>query len=103
MIDVSRLTKKSGDYSFASRGAVTDRILLEVAEQYETEVSNRFIGIKPADLSVRYGPDSRILETRHRSLRLRPHGGERETVACGEPRPRPGVEQCAQERLAARR
>ena len=63
MIDASRLARKSGDYAFAPRGAVTDRILLEVAEQYETEVSNRFIGIKPADLSVRYGPDSRILET----------------------------------------
>ena len=63
MIDGSRLARKSGDYAFAPGGAVTDRILLEVAEQYETEVSNRFIGIKPSDLSVRYGPDSRILET----------------------------------------
>jgi len=63
MIDKSRLTKKSGDYSFAPRGAVTDRVLMEIAEQYETEVSNRFIGIKPADLPVRYGPDSRVLET----------------------------------------
>jgi len=63
MIDPARLVKKSGDYAFAPRGAVTDRVLLEVAEQYETEVSNRFIGIKPADLSVRYGPGSRVLET----------------------------------------
>lgn len=63
MIDLSRLTKKSGDYSFGPRAAVTDRVLLEVAEQYETEVSNRFIAIKPADLSSRYGADSRVLET----------------------------------------
>jgi hypothetical protein len=63
MIDISRLANKSGDYSFAPRGAVTDRVLLEVAEQYETEVSNRFIAIKPADLSVRYAADSRVLET----------------------------------------
>lgn len=48
---------------FAPRGAVTDRVLLEVAEQYETEVSNRFIGIKPADLTARYGTESRVLET----------------------------------------
>jgi hypothetical protein len=63
MIDTSRLTKKSGDYRFAPRGAVTDRVLLEVAEQYETEVSNRFIGIKPEDLTSRYGPESRVFET----------------------------------------
>ena len=63
MIDLTRLTKKSGDYAFGPRAAVTDRVLLEVAEQYETEVSNRFIAIKPADLPARYGPDSRVLET----------------------------------------
>ena len=63
MIDSSRLTQKSGDYAFGPRAAVTDRVLLEVAESYETEVSNRFIAIKPADLPVRYGADSRVLET----------------------------------------
>lgn len=63
MIDLTRLTKKSGDYAFGPRAAVTDRVLLEVAENYEVEVSNRFIGIKPADLPARYGPDSRVLAT----------------------------------------
>jgi hypothetical protein len=63
MIDPTRLTKKSGDYAFGPRAAVTDRVLLEVAENYEIEVSNRFIGIKPADLPTRYGPDSRVLAT----------------------------------------
>jgi hypothetical protein len=63
MIDLSRLTKKSGDYAFAPRAAITDRVLMEVAENYDTEVSNRFIAIKPADLPARYGPDSRVLET----------------------------------------
>ena len=63
MIDLSRLTKKSGDYAFGPRGAVTDRVLMEVAERYETEVSNRFIAIKPTDLPARYGADSRVLET----------------------------------------
>ena len=63
MIDLARLTKKSGDYAFGPRNAVTDRVLLEVAENYETEVSNRFIGIKPADLPARYGTDSRVLAT----------------------------------------
>src|SRR6185503_684218 len=62
MIDLARLTRKSGDYSFGPRAAITDRVLLEVAENYETEVSNRFIAIKPADLSARYGPDARVLE-----------------------------------------
>ncbi len=63
MIDSSRLTQKSGDYAFGPRAAVTDHVLLEVAESYETEVSNRFIAIKPADLPVRYGADSRVLAT----------------------------------------
>jgi hypothetical protein len=63
MIDLTRLTRKSGDYAFAPRAAISDRVLLEVAEQYETEVSNRFIAIKPADLPARYGPDSRVLAT----------------------------------------
>jgi len=63
MIDSARLTKKSGDYAFGPRGAVTDHVLLEVAENYEIEVSNRFIGIKPSDLPARYGPDSRVLAT----------------------------------------
>lgn len=63
MIDLTRLTKKSSDYAFGPRAAVTDRVLLEVAENYEVEVSNRFIGIKPADLPSRYGPDSRVLAT----------------------------------------
>lgn len=63
MIDSTRLTRKSGDYAFAPRGAVTDRVLMEVAENYETEVSNRFLAINPADLPARYGPDTRVLET----------------------------------------
>jgi hypothetical protein len=63
MIDLTRLTRKSGDYSFGPRGAVTDRVLLEVAEQYEIEVSNRFIAIKPADLPARYGTESRVIAT----------------------------------------
>ena len=63
MIDLTRFTKKSGDYAFGPRNAVTDRVLMEVAEQYETEVSNRFIAIKPADLATRYAADSRVLAT----------------------------------------
>ncbi len=63
MIDLARLTRKSGDYYFGPRAAVTDRVLMEVAEQYETEVSNRFIGIKPSDLATRYSADSRVLAT----------------------------------------
>ena len=62
MIDLARLTRKSGDYAFGQRAAITDRVLMEVAEQYEIEVSNRFIAIKPADLPARYGADSRVLE-----------------------------------------
>lgn len=61
MIDLNRLTHKSGDYAFGPRGAITDRVLLEVAELYEIEVSNRFIAIKPTDLPARYGADSRVL------------------------------------------
>lgn len=63
MIDTTRLTQKTGDYRFGPLAAVTDRVLMEVAEQYEIEVSNRFIGISPADLPTRYGPESRVLAT----------------------------------------
>src|SRR5215813_6984640 len=63
MIDITRLTQKSGDYAFGPRAAVTDRTLMEIAELYETEVSNRMIAIKASDLPVRYGPDSHVLET----------------------------------------
>jgi hypothetical protein len=63
MIDATRLTQKCGNYRFGPRAAVTDRVLMEVAEHYEVEVSNRFIGIKPADLPARYSADSRVLAT----------------------------------------
>jgi hypothetical protein len=63
MIDLNRLTRKSGAYAFAPRGAVTDRVLMEVAEKYETEVTNRFVAIKPSDLTSRYSAESRVLET----------------------------------------
>lgn len=42
---------------------MADRTLLEVAEGYETEISNRMIAIKPADLAARYSAESRVLET----------------------------------------
>jgi hypothetical protein len=63
MIDLARLTQKSGDYAFGPRAAVTDLTLMEIAEQYETEISNRMLAIKSSELPVRYGPDSRVLET----------------------------------------
>ena len=62
MIDLARLTKKCGDYAFAPRGGVTDRVLMEVAERYETEVANRFIAIAPAEISSRYGAEYKVLE-----------------------------------------
>jgi len=63
MLDPAKLTSKGGSYRFATSGAVTDRILLEIASQYETGVSRRMTALKPDDLSKRFVGDEPVLET----------------------------------------
>ncbi len=54
MIDLSKLIPKPGGSRFAPSGAVTDKILLEIASQYETAVSRRMTAIKPEELPRRF-------------------------------------------------
>ncbi len=63
MLDTSKLTNKCGAYRFATSGAVTDKILLEIASQYETSVSRKMTALKPDDLPKRFIGDEPVLET----------------------------------------
>jgi len=63
MIDLSKLVRKPGGSRFAPSGAVTDKILLEIASQYETAVSRRMTAVKPEELPRRFPGTEPLLET----------------------------------------
>src|SRR5882762_6019743 len=63
MLDLSKLLPKPGGSRFAPSGAVTDKILLDIASQYETAVSRKMIAIKPDELPRRFQGAEPILET----------------------------------------
>ena len=63
MIDLSKLSPKPGGSRFASSGAVTDKILLDIAGQYETAVSRKMTAIKPEEFPRRFSGDEPVLET----------------------------------------
>lgn len=63
MIDTSKLIAKGGSYRFVTSGAVTDKILMEIASQYETGVSRRMTALKQNDLAKRFSGDEEVLET----------------------------------------
>jgi|KBSSwiStaDraftv2_1062776.scaffolds.fasta_scaffold238240_2 hypothetical protein len=63
MIDTSKLIAKGGSYRFVSSGAVTDKILLEIATQYETSVSRRMTALKQNELPKRFTGSEEVLET----------------------------------------
>jgi hypothetical protein len=63
MIDTSKLLPKPGGSRFAPSGAVTDKILLEVAGQYEMTVSRKMTAIKPEELARRFPATEPVLET----------------------------------------
>ncbi len=63
MIDTAKLSAKSGHYRIASSGGVTDKILLEIAGQYETTVSRKMTALKPEELTKRFQSAEPILET----------------------------------------
>src|SRR5881296_2480866 len=63
MIDLSKLVPKPGGSRFAPSGAVTDRILLEIASQYETAVSRKMTAIKPEEFCRRFPGTEPVLET----------------------------------------
>ncbi len=63
MIDITKLVPKPGGSRFAPSGAVTDRILLEIAGQYELAVSRKMTAIKPEEFPRRFLGSEPVLET----------------------------------------
>src|SRR3954469_7099939 len=63
MLDLAKLVPKPGGSRFAPTGAVTDKILLDIASQYETAVSRNMTAIKPDELSRRFQGSEPVLET----------------------------------------
>jgi hypothetical protein len=63
MLDLSKLLPKPGGSRFAPSGAVTDKILLEIAGQYETAVSRKMTAVKPDELPRRFPGTEPVLET----------------------------------------
>jgi len=63
MIDTTKLLNKGVDYRFAPGGAVTDRMLLEIATQYENTVSRKMVSLTPEQIEKRFPGDEPILET----------------------------------------
>src|SRR5580765_5282783 len=63
MIDTSKLTPKPGGSRFAPSGAVTDKILLDIASQYEMNVSRKMTAVKPEELARRFAGSEPVLET----------------------------------------
>jgi hypothetical protein len=63
MIDLSKVVCKPGGSRFAPSGAVTDKILLEIASQYETAVSRKMTAIKPEEMPRRFPGTELLLET----------------------------------------
>jgi len=63
MIDRAKLLKKAGDYHLAPSGAVTDRMLLEIAGQFENQVMRKITALTPDQVGKRYTSEEPILAT----------------------------------------
>jgi hypothetical protein len=63
MLDETRLTRKSTSYAISTSGAINDRVLMEVANQYQNQVAGRMQALAPQDLARRYAGDEPVLET----------------------------------------
>ena len=64
MLDEHKLlTKGTGGYRAATTGAVTDRVLLDVAARYHTETGNRCIAVSAQEIDKRFNSDDRLLAT----------------------------------------
>lgn len=63
MIDPSRLVTKQGNYRIAFSQAVTDMVLLNIAAQYESQVSRKMFSLTAAQLSKRFSTQETILVT----------------------------------------
>jgi hypothetical protein len=63
MFDTSKLVPKVGNYQIASRGAVTDLTLLDIATQYEAQVSRKIVALTQEQLPKRLTTQERVLES----------------------------------------
>ncbi len=63
MLDTSKLIAKVGSYRIATRRAVTDLTLLDIATQYESQVSRKMIALLPDQIPKRYTGSDFVLET----------------------------------------
>ncbi|HEY2342938.1 MAG TPA: hypothetical protein VGH90_07915 [Chthoniobacteraceae bacterium] len=63
MIDSSKLLAKGGNYKLAPSNAVTDRVLLDIATQFENQVSRKMTALTPEQIEKRYTTSEPILET----------------------------------------
>jgi hypothetical protein len=63
MIDISKLVPKVGNYQIATRGAVIDLTLLDIASQYETQVSRKMVSLLQDQLAKRFSTTELILQT----------------------------------------
>jgi hypothetical protein len=63
MIDESKLIRKASGYQLAPRGGITDKVLLEVAGQYQNSISQKFLTASAKDLAARYAGDEKLLVT----------------------------------------
>ncbi len=63
MIDISKLIPKAGNYRIASSGAITDLTLMDVASQYESQISQKMVALIPEQIPRRFSGEKRVLET----------------------------------------
>ncbi len=63
MIDTTKLLAKAGNSKLAPSGAVTDRVLLDIATQFENQVSRKMTALTPEQIEKRYTTAEPILET----------------------------------------
>jgi hypothetical protein len=63
MIDTGRLLPKCGNYKMALSNAVTDPTLLEIATQFDTQVSRKMAALMPGQLEKRFTTTEPVLET----------------------------------------
>ncbi len=63
MIDSSMFTVSSGSYRFAPKGAITDQVLIDVANRYEQQVMRKIAFVFPDQLGQRFSGTNQVLET----------------------------------------
>jgi hypothetical protein len=61
MINTAVLLPKAGNYQFAPSGGVSDRMLMEVATQFENQVIRKIAAFTPEQLGKRFSGDAEVL------------------------------------------